>query len=246
VRTADYSNGGPPEKVKLQQAVTDNTPASNAAPDDTPISAATPDEEYSQSTLPIYVPVIVLVVFTGFLLIYGTTRKAARRRAKDDNAVIAATGNQALDEILHSISKHISNLRKLEKAGQGKLQGPVQDIINTMEQIVQQLQRHSSGINQIRQFLNYTLPTTVTLLQSYDEFGRQPIQGKNIITAMEKIEGMMDTIVSSFHRQLDALFRDKALDVVMELEVMKNMLSEAGDITDIIYKNSDEAKQNQI
>ncbi|MCL2880982.1 MAG: 5-bromo-4-chloroindolyl phosphate hydrolysis family protein [Treponema sp.] len=218
------------------------TPALNTEPDGKPASIDTLDEAYPKPALSAYILVIALVAVIVFFLTYIVIGARRKRRVRDDNTEVAATGNPALDEILNGISEHISNLHKLDKAGQGKLQWAVRDIIITTEQIVQQLRKHSAGISQIRQFLNYTLPTTVNLLQSYDEFSRQPIQGRNIITAMEKIEGMMETIVNAFHRQLDALFWDKALDVVMELEVMKNMLRQAGDITDIVYHNADDIR----
>lgn len=39
---------------------------------------------------------------------------------------------------------------------------------------------------------------------------------------------MMDTIVSSFHKQLDALFRDEAMDIASDITVMESLLAQEG------------------
>ena len=48
------------------------------------------------------------------------------------------------------------------------------------------------------------------------------------------LKRMADTIIGAFRRQLDALFQDKVMDVEMELDVMKEMLRQADDITDTV------------
>lgn len=196
-----------------------------------------PSEERKNSILPLYLPGLVLVVCAISFVIYRIARVGGNNRAKDADTAARITGNHELDKILGDIAEHISNLRRLDEAVEGKLDEPVRDILKTTEQIVEQVQKNPAVAGEMYQFLNYTLPTTINLLQNYYEFSQQPFQGRNIVASMEKIEGMMDTIVDAFHRQLDALFRDKALGINMEIEVMKNMLSKAGDITDIICGN---------
>lgn len=45
---------------------------------------------------------------------------------------------------------------------------------------------------------------------------------------MQRIETMMDTIVMAFHKQLDALFRDDAMDIASDITVMENLLAQEG------------------
>ena len=61
---------------------------------------------------------------------------------------------------------------------------------------------------QIRKFMSYYLPTTLKLLRAYDDMSRQGVQGENITGTMERVRGMMSTIVTAFERQLDSLFGD--------------------------------------
>ena len=45
---------------------------------------------------------------------------------------------------------------------------------------------------------------------------------------MEKVEGMMDTIVLAFEKQLDGLFGDQAMDISTDITVLENMMAREG------------------
>lgn len=53
--------------------------------------------------------------------------------------------------------------------------------------------------------MNYYLPTTLKLLNSYDKLSRQRVKGENIQKTMFEIEGMMETIAGAFEKQLDSV-----------------------------------------
>lgn len=73
-------------------------------------------------------------------------------------------------------------------------------------------------------FLNYYLPTTQKLLDSYAEFEEAGVSGSNLSQAKRKIEQTMDNIVSGFERQLDELYRTDAMDIDSDIRVMETML----------------------
>ena len=73
-------------------------------------------------------------------------------------------------------------------------------------------------------FLNYYLPTTQKLLDSYAEFEEAGVSGGNLSQAKRKIEQTMDSIVRGFERQLDELYRTDALDIDSDIRVMETML----------------------
>jgi len=187
-----------------------------------------------QPTRTLYTTLLMFLVLaiTVFLPMRRRRRTRADNKTEVEDTPPGTTGNSEHDKILDDVEGHIATLRRLDKAGQGKMEEPVREILKAAEQIAAQLRKHPADISKMRQFSDYTLPTTIKLLQNYDELGRQPIKGKSIVAVMENIEGMSGTIVSAFHRQLDALFQDKVLDIEMELSVMKDMLRQADDITD--------------
>jgi hypothetical protein len=73
-------------------------------------------------------------------------------------------------------------------------------------------------------FLNYYLPTTQKLLDSYAEFESAGVEGENLRQAKQRIESTMDAIVRGFEHQLDELYKADALDVDSDIRVMETML----------------------
>lgn len=73
-------------------------------------------------------------------------------------------------------------------------------------------------------FLNYYLPTTQKLLDSYAEFESAGVEGENLRQAKQRIEETMDKISRGFEHQLDELYQGDALDVDSDIRVMENML----------------------
>ena len=76
--------------------------------------------------------------------------------------------------------------------------------------------------------MNYYLPTTLKLLDAYEEFDSQPVQGENIKTAKQQIEQTLDTINIAFENLLDKLFTDEVLDVSSDISALETMLKQEG------------------
>lgn len=73
-------------------------------------------------------------------------------------------------------------------------------------------------------FLNYYLPTTQKLLDSYAQFEAAGVEGENLRQAKSRIESTMDAIVRGFEHQLDELYKADAMDVDSDIRVMETML----------------------
>lgn len=85
-----------------------------------------------------------------------------------------------------------------------------------------------SDVPQIKKFMNYYLPTTIKLLNSYDRMSGQGIQGDNLTKTMRSIEDMLDTAIEAYNKQLDSLFANQALDIETDIDVMNQMLAREG------------------
>lgn len=73
-------------------------------------------------------------------------------------------------------------------------------------------------------FLNYYLPTTQKLLDSYADFEETGVSGQNLDQAKSRIEETMDNIILGFEHQLDELYREAAMDIDSDIRVMETML----------------------
>ncbi len=78
--------------------------------------------------------------------------------------------------------------------------------------------------DRIDTFLNYYLPTTQKLLDSYAEFEAAGVEGENLRQAKARIESTMDLIIKGFEHQLDELYKADAMDVDSDIRVMETML----------------------
>ena len=91
-------------------------------------------------------------------------------------------------------------------------------------QIFRIIEKDEKKAGQVRMFLEYYLPTTQKLLDSYAEFEAAGVDGQNLHMAKEKIEETMDNIVRGFENQLDALYAAEAMDIQSDIDVMNNMM----------------------
>ena len=91
-----------------------------------------------------------------------------------------------------------------------------------------QAKQNPDKLPQMRKFMDYYLPTALKLLKTYAELDAQGVEGENIRESKQRIEQVMDTLVTAFEAQLDRLFEDDALDVSTDIDVMENMLRADG------------------
>ena len=102
--------------------------------------------------------------------------------------------------------------------------------------IFEQAKSDPDKLPQMRKFMDYYLPTSLKLLNTYAELDNQGVEGENISESKRRIEQTMDTLVKAFENQLDRLFASDALDVSTDIDVMQNMLRADGLTGDTPFK----------
>lgn len=96
------------------------------------------------------------------------------------------------------------------------------------EKIFDCVEEHPEKLSEIRKFMNYYLPTTLKMLNTYRDFDRQPVQGENIQKSKKEISAALDTINLAFENLLDSLFEDTAFDVATDISALEAMLAQEG------------------
>ncbi len=97
-----------------------------------------------------------------------------------------------------------------------------------MDRIFDRVEQNPESVDDIRRLMEYYLPTTVKLLEAYQELSAQPVDGDNIRASMKEIEDTLDTLNAAFERLLDNLFQDTAWDVSSDISVLQTMLAQEG------------------
>ena len=88
--------------------------------------------------------------------------------------------------------------------------------------------QHPEAMSQIRTFMNYYLPTTLKLLDSYSRIEQVGVAGENMKKSKENIERILDMLVVGFEQQVDKLFSNESLDISSEIKVLETMMKQDG------------------
>lgn len=139
------------------------------------------------------------------------------------------TGNPEIDALVKERDRAVSEMRRLNNAIEdAKLSRQIDHLEAVTRKIIDLVVAEPKKLPQIRKFMSYYLPTTLKILNSYDRMGSAGVDGENISTTKQKIEAMMDTIVTAYDKQLDALYGEEALDISTDITVMEQMLQQEG------------------
>ena len=80
----------------------------------------------------------------------------------------------------------------------------------------------------MHKLMDYYLPTTLKLVETYENFDRISSPGEEIVKAKREIENTLDTINQAFTELLNNLFQDTVFDVTTDAQVLKTMLAREG------------------
>lgn len=124
---------------------------------------------------------------------------------------------------------YMDRLRRLNDEIPGEvISNKLDELDRVLQSIFSVLKEHPEKCPQMRKFMDYYLPTTVKLVESYAEFDRAGIQGENIQKAKAEIEKTMDTIQQAFIKLLDDMYRDAAFEAAADARVLKTVLAQDG------------------
>ncbi len=139
-----------------------------------------------------------------------------------------------------TISEEESILRKIRADNNlidnAEISAKIDRIEELTRKIFSFIREKPEKAGELRSFLNYYLPQTLKILETYARLEAQNVEGENIRTAKQRIEGIMDTLVESYERQLDKLFEGDVLDITSDIDVMEAMLARDGLTEDDLLK----------
>ena len=147
------------------------------------------------------------------------------------------TGNEELDKMIADGKKAVAEMKRLDdNIADPAISAQIVRLQQLAGKIFAQVEQNPEKLPQIRKFMNYYLPTTLKILNAYDRMGEQGVSGENITSTMQKVEGMMSTIITAFEKQLDSLFGSEAMDISTDMVVLENMMAREGLTDDPLHK----------
>lgn len=97
-----------------------------------------------------------------------------------------------------------------------------------LKDIFARVREHPEQMHRMHTLMNYYLPTTVKLVEAYEEFDQVSAPGQEILEAKAEIENTLDTINQAFAELLNNLFQDAVFDATTDAQVLKTMLAREG------------------
>lgn len=163
-----------------------------------------------------------LNVELGYLFRSGQADAAWKQKQAEARAAREASVPKEAEEGYSGILRDIRRAR--DRIADPVLSAKIDRLEEITAKIFRAVEEDPKKQERIGTFLNYYLPTTQKLLDSYAAFESAGIEGENLRQAKDRIESTMDTIVKGFEHQLDELYRADAMDVDSDIRVMEHML----------------------
>lgn len=142
-------------------------------------------------------------------------RAAAMRKTQEARSRESAVGYAVFLDNIRSANERIADPTLSEK---------ISRLEHITERIFRAVEEDPKKRAKIDTFLNYYLPTTQKLLDSYAQFEATGVDGEHMSEAKARIEATMDSIVAGFERQLDELYKTDVMDLDSDISVMETML----------------------
>lgn len=134
-----------------------------------------------------------------------------------------------LDTIIAEGMECIRKLRDLNDRISGEaISAKLFRLENLLKELFDSLREHPEQMHRMHKLMNYYLPTTLKLVEAYEDFDRISSPGQEIIKAKAEIENTLDTINQAFTELLNNLFQDTVFDVTTDAQVLKTMLAREG------------------
>lgn len=158
------------------------------------------------------------------------------RREKEEKAAADAKAKQEYDRLSPEVQKIVSAgdeyVRRIREANEAIPGEEISAKISRMEMLVDRIfdrvEQNPDSVDDIGKLMDYYLPTTIKLLEAYEDLDAQPVQGENILSSKREIEKTIDTLNTAFEKLLDDLFQDTSWDVSSDISVLQMMLAQDG------------------
>lgn len=179
---------------------------------------------YSLPTLLIFGAVTIVVYFVCKRVFPPKTTVV-----KEISTEQAKSGIRDVDTVLENGYKSIKRLRELNDLIPHERLSYLLDRLEILSgQIFHHIADNPDKVAQIRRFVNYYLPSTIKMMETWLDMSTKGIQADNIKGSMERIENVMETMVKVYEQQLDTLYFHTALDVSAEIDVLEKMFAQEG------------------
>lgn len=164
-------------------------------------------------------------------------KAAAREQTSTPAGTDGNTGKNQMDhaqeaELNTMVAEGMECIRKL-RALNDQIPGEVisqklSRLEHLLKDIFDSVREHPEQMHRMHKMMDYYLPTTLKLVEAYEDFDKVSIPSPEIVAAKAEIERTLDIINQAFSELLGNLFQDAVLDATTDAQVLQTMLAREG------------------
>lgn len=133
-------------------------------------------------------------------------------------------------------NKHIKEMKK--QIEDNELKKYMEDINNTTSKIIDGIKKQPKKLKNISNFFDYYLPMTVKIVDRYDEIENQDLSSREVDEFTSQTIDMLKAADEAFKNILNNLYREKIVDMDVEMKVFQSMLEADGlNENELVLKN---------
>jgi len=144
------------------------------------------------------------------------------------------TSNPELKLLNERIDLYFIELKLLgDSISDAAIAGEVTEIEDTLRKIQAQINDESKPnisrrIEQLNDFFDYYMPTTIKILNSYRKIESQNLTGENASETKKRVEEALPFVRKAFIKELDNMFSAEMIDITTDIDVLESMFSKDG------------------
>ena len=160
---------------------------------------------------------------------YGAGLLVFRRSPRSLEVDIPGVSREMISTALREGSEKISELKSLSpRISDSAIRSKFDGIVGAAENIVDDLKKNPRDIRAARQFLNYYLDATITIVTHYADLSEKGLTTSDIQDSLRKVESMLDTIHTAFEKQHARLLQNDVLDLDAEMSLLRQTIQMEG------------------
>lgn len=160
-------------------------------------------------------------------------QSAQLNEKKQEDEVELSISEKKATQIINTAEKYLNQIDKSKKKIENTVfLNKIEKLNKTIESIVNIIKKYPDKAYVLDKFMDYYLPTTVKLIDSYGEFEVMASDDLKIQNSMKEIDKSITTITDAYEKIKIEMLSDRAMDVKTDIDTMNLLLNQEGLLED--------------
>lgn len=140
---------------------------------------------------------------------------------------------EEIQKILDTGEEYVRKIHEdNERIKDREISDRLDEMENTVNTIFREVDLDPGNADKLGMLLNYYLPTTEKLLQTYIDLDEKHVQSRNADKAKQEITDSLEATNKAYQRILDGFFVSREMEVSSDIESMSEMMKQEGLVND--------------